>query len=277
MASLLGTSLFSEVLDRYLVEVTATSRSKREDTFRLRALQRRWIAQLRCDALTPEQLGKYRNERLEVVGAGTVLRELAYFSSIINHARFEWGLQIENPIQRIRKPVAPPGRSRILTDAELERLFSAAEPSIKSSNPYLPYILKFAYESAMRRGEILGMRWSVVNLDARTVHLPLTKNGTSRVVPLSTAAVCVLEEVPRSGELVFRITGYALSAAFERIRTKADIKDFHFHDLRHMAITRLSERLPNVIELAAVSGHKSLKMLQRYYHPSTERLVQKLK
>jgi len=277
LASLLVTSQFSEVIDRYIVEVTATSRSKREDTFRLRALQRRWIAQLRCDELTPEQLGKYRNERLKVVGAGTVLRELAYFSSIINHARFEWGLQIENPIQRIRKPVAPPGRSRILTDAELERLFCAAEPSIKSSNPYLPYILKFAYESAMRRGEILGMRWSVVNLDARTVYLPLTKNGTSRVVPLSTAAVCVLEEVPRSGELVFPITGYALSAAFDRIRTKADIKDFHFHDLRHMAITRLSERLPYVIELAAVSGHKSLKMLQRYYHPSTERLVQKLK
>jgi integrase len=81
------------------------------------------------------------------------------------------------------------------------------------------------------------MRWSVVNLDARTVHIPRTKNGTSRVVPLSTAAVRVLEKVPRSGELVF----------------------------------------PIVIELAAVSGHKSLKMLQRYYHPSTERLVQKLK
>lgn len=277
MASLSAASSFSEVLDRYLIEVTANSRSKREDTFRLRALQRRWIAQLRLDQLTPERLGKYRNERLEVVGAGTVLRELAYFSSIINHARFEWGLQIENPVQRIRKPVAPPGRKRILTDAELQRLFCAAEPSIKSSNPYLPYVLKFAYESAMRRGEILGMRWSVVNLDARTVHIPLTKNGTSRVVPLSTAAVRVLEEVPRSGELVFPITGYALSAAFDRIRTKADIQDFHFHDLRHMAITRLSEKLPNVIELAAVSGHKSLKMLQRYYHPSTERLVQKLK
>ena len=198
MASLSAISLFSEVLDGYLVEVTATLRSKREDTFRLRALQRRWIVQLRLEELTSEQLGKYCNERLKVVGAGTVLRKLAYFPSIINHARFEWGLQMENPIKRIRKPIAPPGRNRILTDAEIERLFCAAEPSIKSSNPYLPYILKFAYESAMGWGEILEMRWSVVNLNIRTVHLPLTKNGTSRIVPLSKTSIFMTCAIWRS-------------------------------------------------------------------------------
>ena len=122
------------------------------------------------------------------------------------------------------------------------------------------------------------MRWSVVNLDARTIHLALSKNGSSRIVPLSTAAVSVLREVPRDGsDRVFPVTGYAFSAAFERIRTRAGIHDFHFHDLRHMSNTNLSEKLPNVIELAAVSGHRSLKMLQRYYHPSSERLVEKLR
>jgi integrase len=61
-----------------------------------------------------------------------------------------------------------------------------------------------------------------------------------------------------------------------KARTKAEITDFHFHDLRHMAITRMAEKLPNLIELSAVSGHKSLTMLKRYYHPNPEQLAEKL-
>jgi integrase len=56
----------------------------------------------------------------------------------------------------------------------------------------------------------------------------------------------------------------------------AKIQDFHFHDLRHMAITRMAEKLPNLIELSAVSGHKSLAMLKRYYHPNPRLLAEKL-
>ena len=72
------------------------------------------------------------------------------------------------------------------------------------------------------------------------------------------------------------MNGPALSAAIERASIKAIIKDFHFHDLRHMAITRLAEKLPNLIELSAVSGHKSLAMLKRYYHPNAAILAQKI-
>ncbi|MFZ5463765.1 MAG: tyrosine-type recombinase/integrase, partial [Pseudomonadota bacterium] len=57
---------------------------------------------------------------------------------------------------------------------------------------------------------------------------------------------------------------------------RAGIEDFHFHDLRHKATSRLAEKLPNVIELAAVTGHKDLRMLKRYYHPRAEDLARKL-
>ena len=75
---------------------------------------------------------------------------------------------------------------------------------------------------------------------------------------------------------VFPITNCSLSAAIERARTKANIDDFHFHDLRHMAITRLAEKLPNLIELSSVTGHRSLAMLKRYYHPRAEDIARKL-
>ena len=129
----------------------------------------------------------------------------------------------------------------------------------------------------MRRGEILGLRWEQIDLEKRIAFIPLTKNGESRTVPLSTAAVEILKTLPRNlhGE-VFPVNRTALSAAIERARIKAELSDFHFHDLRHMAITRLAEKLPNLIELSAVSGHKSLAMLKRYYHPNPELLAQKL-
>jgi integrase len=67
-----------------------------------------------------------------------------------------------------------------------------------------------------------------------------------------------------------------VDAAFKRALKKTDIVDFHFHDLRHTAITAMAEKLPNLMELSAVTGHKSLAMLKRYYHPDVEDLAKKL-
>ena len=144
-------------------------------------------------------------------------------------------------------------------------------------NIWLLPVVKFALASAMRRGEILGLHWHEINLERRTAHIPITKNGESRTVPLSSEAISILKELPRNIDgVVFPIKHANLSAHFMKARTKAEITDFHFHDLRHMAITRMAEKLPNLIELSAVSGHKSLTMLKRYYHPNPEQLAEKL-
>jgi integrase len=148
---------------------------------------------------------------------------------------------------------------------------------VKNANIWLLPLTKFALETAMRRSELLDLRWEHINIQKRTAHIPLTKNGTSRTVPLSHAAIEILSSLPRNlNGQVFSVTHFTLSAAIERARTKAKLDDFHFHDLRHMAITRLAEKLPNLIELSAVSGHKSLAMLKRYYHPNAELLAQKI-
>ncbi len=270
-------SLFKDVIARYIEEVTLKSRSMREDTYRLKALARHPIANLRMTALTPMRVAEYRDKRLQVVSAGTVIRELSYFSSIINHARREWGINMINPIPLVKKPASPQGRNRILTDDELSRLFDALKPKIKSSNHWVLPLTKFALESAMRRGEILGLRWEHIDLQKRIAFIPLTKNGQSRTVPLSSAAIQILQSLPRNLEgTVFPVTKFTLSAAIERARLKAKLGDFHFHDLRHLAITRLAEKLPNLVELSAVSGHRSLTMLKRYYHPNPIHLSQKL-
>jgi integrase len=138
-------------------------------------------------------------------------------------------------------------------------------------------LVQLALETAMRRGELLALRWENVNLMAQTALLPMTKNGTARIVPLSKKAVAILQALPSDKpgpvlSLTYMVVNNCFVAACER----AGIVDLHFHDLRHTATTRLAEKLLNVIELAAVTGHQAIQMLKRYYHPKAETLAQKL-
>lgn len=265
-----------QIIERYLIDVTPTLKGAQEDTIRLRALLRHPMCTLAMTTVTPNRIAQFRDERLKQVSAGTVIRELAYLSAIINHARREWGVNVENPVSWVRKPSAPAGRDRILSDAEEVRLLEALRPTGRRS-PWMYPLVVLALETAMRRGELLGLHWDDVSLTNRTATLHNTKNGEARCVPLSSRAVEVLRALPRSiTRQVIPMKAFTACAAFERATVRAGINGLRFHDLRHTAITRMAEKLPNVIELAAVSGHKSLRMLQRYYHPKATDLAQKL-
>jgi len=157
-------TLFSEVIERYVQEVTLKTRNMKEDTYRLRALARHPIGKLSMIRLSPIKVAAYRHELLKIVSKASVIRELSYFSSIINHARREWGIEIINPVPLVKKPASPQGRSRILSEEELNRLYTALAPKIKSSNHWILPLTKFALETAMRRGEILGLRWEYINI-----------------------------------------------------------------------------------------------------------------
>lgn len=105
----------------------------------------------------------------------------------------------------------------------------------------------------------------------------------------------LLRELPRaiSGK-VFPTTANAINLAFARAVVRGRkayeagceeagvaphpqiLVDLHFHDLRHVATTRLAKLVPNVIELAAITGHRDLRMLKRYYHPDAKDLAKKL-
>lgn len=265
-----------DLIERYLTEVTPTLKGAKEDTIRLRAMMRHSMCKLVLTEVTPTKIAKFRDERLQQVSTSTVIRDLACLSAIISHARREWSINIENPVSRVRKPSAPVGRDRVLSSAEEAQLLEALRPTGRRS-PWLHPLVVLALETAMRRGELLGLRWQDVNLVKRTATLHDTKNGEDRVVPLSSRAVEVLQALPRSiSGHVIPMTPFAACAAFDRATDRAKIDGLRFHDLRHTAITRMAEKLPNVIELAAVSGHKSLRMLQRYYHPRAEDLAHKL-
>jgi len=168
---------FGEVIERYIKEVIIKCRGQLEHTYRLKALARHPIALLRMTALTPIKVAEYRDERLKILAPASVIHELAYFSAIINHARREWGISIVNPIPLVKKPPATQGRNRILSEDELSRLYAALTPRVKNANHWMLPLVKFALETAMRRGEILGLRWEYVDLQKRIAFIPLTKHN----------------------------------------------------------------------------------------------------
>ena len=277
----------SDLLARYRTEVTPSKRGSELEAIRLAAMERREIAQCLVSNLSAMDVARYRDARLKSVVGATVNRDLDDLSAVLNHARREWGIKIDNPIQAIRRPSRGRSRTRLLGADEEVHLMEAVSVSARDKggrfteatrNPWLKPLIQLAILTAMRRGELLALQWRHVDLEGRIAFLPSTKNGDSRLVPLSTQAVDVLRGLPRAigQEEVFATSAMALRRAFERACKRAGIEDLHFHDLRHTAATRLSEKLPNVIELAAVTGHRDLKMLQRYYHPRAQDLAKKL-
>ena len=269
-----GATLAS-VLQRYSREVTPLKKGADKELLRIRVILRHKITQTPLNHLTSTHIAKYRDDRLKKVAAGTVRRELGILSHALETARKEWDYYLpSNPVAGIRKPTEPKGRDRRLEDDEEKRLLGACR---RSTNHWLLPLVCFALEPAMRRGELLTLEWKDVHVAQAWVHLSDTKNGSPRDVPLSSKAQAILTDLPHdlSGR-VFPVHFEALKGLWRRATKRAGIEDLHFHDLRHEATSRFFEKGLNVMEVATITGHKDLRMLQRYTHLRAEDLAVKL-
>lgn len=294
------------VLGRYLEEVTPRKKSKDFETIKIGLLlEDKALVDLKMSAITSSAVAAWRDRRAEKVGAASIIRELGILSAVLNHARREWGIHVENPIRYVKRPPTPKARDRRLSVEEERYLLNALQEASRkkdgtfgkggSRNPWLAPLVQLAVETAMRRGELLSMQWQHVDLKRRVVHLPETKNGDARDVPLTSRAVDILKGLPRSiAGQVFPVTPMAVKLGFSRAVKRAQAKyqrdceatgkpisakflqDVHFHDLRHEAASRLAAKLSNMLELSAVTGHRDLRMLKRYYHPRAEDIAKKL-
>ncbi len=265
-----------ELLTRYRREITSVKRSAITEATRIGGMLKREICYRTLAILSPSDIALYRDERLKVVSGSTVLKELNILGHAIDIARKEWGVHLpQNPCRMIRRPAPARARDRRLQEGEERKLLDAADAG---RNPYMRSLIITALETAMRQGELLSLSWSSVDLERRLVHLEMTKNGESRDVPLSKRAVETLKHLrdTTSHDRVFPLSKGAVCQAWEHLRTRAGSQDLRFHDLRHEAVTRLLERGFNVIETATISGHKELRMLQRYSHLRAVDLVERL-
>lgn len=258
----------------YREELLPKQRGHRQENSRLKAAEKKF-GDYNLSAVTPAMVAKWRDELSKDLAPQTVQHYLAVLNRLYKAAARDFGipLPLGNPVAAVRMPAISNARERRLEGDEETRLLTALDAS---RGKCLKPVVLLALETAMRRGELLALSWEHVDLKRCVVHLPETKNGTSRDVPLSSRATAVLEALPRNlSGIVFSTSETAITEGFQRVAKRAGIADFRFHDLRHEATSRLAEKL-HMHELAKVTGHKSPRMLMRYYHPRAEDLAKKL-
>ncbi|MDA8254464.1 MAG: site-specific integrase [Betaproteobacteria bacterium] len=264
----------NDLAKKYREELLPKQRGKRQEDSRLKAVEDKFSG-FNLSAVTPAMVAKWRDELSKKLAPQTVQHYLAVLNRLYKAAARDFGipLPLGNPVAAVRMPTISNARERRLEGDEETRLLAALDAS---RGKHLKAVALLALETAMRRGELLALRWEFVDLKRRVVHLPETKNGSTRDVPLSTTAVAVLEGVPRNiAGRVFGTSETAITEGFQRAVKRAGLPDFRFHDLRHEATSRMAEKL-QMHELGKVTGHRSARMLMRYYHPRAEDLALKL-
>ena len=283
----------TEALDRYEQEISSRKKSHAIEKVYIRTLKKSFLSSRFLAGINGLDISKYRDARLKEVSPTAVRHELSLLSHLFTIAIKEWGMfGLVNQVMQIRRPIPNKSRDRRLLPGEEKALIEACE----SYGGDLPHIVRLALETGMRRSEMAGMIWDLVDLKKRTVTLLNTKIGEKRIVPLSTEAVRVLSNLPRRLDgNVWGVESVSITHAFVRVIARARkvyekecqekgvkpdpafLVDLTFHDLLHEATSRFFEKGLNPMQVAAITGHKTLQILKRYTHLKAEDLAELLK
>lgn len=259
-----------EMLERYLSEESPNKAYSAADSSRAKPLVAA-LGAYHVHKLGHADLATYKRDRLTLRSAQTVTHELNLLHRAYVIASAEWGIILPNGIPKTSRPPLPRGRGTRIRPNQVESIVQATE------SEQLKRIVTLAVETAMRRSELLSIQWENVDFDRHSIYLAKTKNGLSRTVPLSPKALQTLQSMQQATTgPVFTLAASSVSQAFQRAVERVGIRSIRFHDLRHEATSRLFERGLNVIEVARITGHLTLSMLDRYTHLDVKELVQKL-
>jgi integrase len=234
------------------------------------------IEQFKRERLAGKWRGHKHTSAPKPIRPGTVNREFDTLRSIFSKA-VEWGQLLEHPMRAVKRLKVDSRRTRILTEAEQAALLKACPKK-------LARIVRLALITGARVGELLELRWENVS-DAELMFLE-TKNGRPRRIPVSDAMRAVLAQCVKSASgYVFTNTrthtAYTVNGiahVFRRALVRAGITtgDVSLHTLRHTALSRMIASGIDDFTVMALSGHQSIRMLERYTHPTNARKLDAL-
>ena len=225
---------------------------------------------------TPIDFEKFKSFLKSRRGASnsTINKYLGILSKMYNLCIDEHIIDV-NPLANVKKLQEKNYIIRYLLVDEEIRLFK----SIKKYRPHLEAIVICALQTAMRKSEILLLKWSNINFDYMFINVVESKSGKARKIPISKTLLKVFNSLKHTSEYVFvnpeTNTHYTdIKHSWVTVCKAANIKNFRFHDLRHTAITRMVEKgipLPVVQDIA---GHSKIETTMRYTHIMPEQKVE---
>jgi len=284
-AKVANTMTVSDLFQRYKDEVVPGMRGRNAKNIHTRLMRDAKFMRLPVAKITSRDIRDWRDDRVKDIMPASVHRELNTISGVFTHALKEWETPLtSNPCKDVsRYKGADKARNSHWSDADVKTLLEAiewtADKPLKEGRDYVGWGLLVGLETAMRIGEICEAKVGDFYPNEQRLFLPITKNGDSRNVPLSTKAIGYLRVLckdKKPEDKIIPINANTFSEYFLEARQKCGLEHLVFHDSRHTAATRLSTKLPNVLELSAVTGHRSLKSLQRYFNPSPADIANKL-
>lgn len=249
----------------------------------LNQLRKFFDAGMLMTELTVGRLEDYIYMRRQSVGNATVNRELAFISKIYTLA-IEGGDKLDHPVRQwkakhkrtgTKQPLPESkGRLRFLTPSEADRLVSVSPEPLKS-------MVEVALFTGMRRGEVFGLQWSLVNLENAVVSLNRKWKDGFQEMPLSPQAVEAIDRQPRDSLFVFPAPDgscrRSCRTSWENARRRAGLeKDITFHTLRHTFASHAIMAGMDLYELRDLLGHQTLAMTMKYAHLSTKHVRRKL-
>ncbi len=254
-----GHAYCHEVLQRKPSQLIASNRVDR--ICKYRSLQKP------MHLITLQDVNSFKLARLEGASSTTCRDELMMIRRVFKwynqeyHART--GLRLANPCDLLTIPRPGKPRDRVISRGELGNLLQAMSPQ-------MAVIVELAFETAMRRGEILKLTPSDLHLRDRFLRVVDGKEG-SRDVPLTTRAVGLLEAALRDaeggGRPLFTVAAYSVTQAVRRAREALGMgDDIRLHQLRHSRITEVARMGLNQLQIMVVSGHRDIRSVQRYAH-----------
>lgn len=244
--------------------------SNTESVMRLHLLPK-W-GKLRLDEIKQQEVAKWLGEKREEGLAPSTVEKIRITLNRSYELAKRWqlpGAEI-NPVHGIARPRYNNKRERFLTASEAARLIEAAE---RSFNPQLKPIVQLLLFTGARKGELLKARRTDVDLDRRTWHIPDSKTGKPRYVPLSADAISVIEglvEVPGCPWLLpnpdTRKPYSDIKRAWDTARTEAGLGGLRIHDLRHSAASFMINAGIDLYTVGRILGHADHQSTMRYSH-----------
>jgi integrase len=259
----------AECLDRYASEIVPLKKGADREMYRVNLWRNDPLSLMAIGKIRQVDIAKWRDTRLASgISPSTVVKDLALLSHLFTISTKEWGFPVQNVVNLVRKPKIANARDRRLILGEEERILEACYPELRA-------FVTLAIETAMRRGELVSIQRSWIR--GSVVHLPDTKNGSPRPVPLSSRALATIKSLPiRMDGKLFTYQEDAYTKGFARTCNTLGIEDLSLHDLRHEATSRLFEKGLDIMQVKAITGHKSMQMLARYTHLRADELAKLL-
>jgi integrase len=269
---------FAELIDRFIQDGVLEHHRSAEDTRRHLDYWKTRLGDFGLVHITPEKLGKERQELADTPTAdgrkranATVNRYMSSLSTLLSYATQNLNWISENPALRLKKLKEGPGRDRVLTEEEISRLLIAAK---ESKSPYLYCIILLSLTTGARQGELLNLEWRHLDFENKLAFIKETKNGHPRSIALCDP---VIQELQRLHELrnPQKPRVFASKTAFGRIDIKkawqhalkrAGITNCRAHDMRHTFCTYAAAMGASNLQLQTATGHRTLSMLLHYTH-----------